>query len=621
LKQTVVVFLWLIGLSIVGQTHDRDHGNELSVQRIAQLRGELPPLEEGIGTQCSDRVAWNALANSLDATVRKAIELAQSPVPAWNDDDYLDFSRTGQRPRGEAMMHARQARLTPLVLAECATNRGTFVPALNALLDSLAAQPTWTLPAHDVDLSSFHHKRYRVELNAAGLSFELAETLYLLGDKLAPATREHVRTALEERIFESMRRMYRGDQTDFWLRGYTNWNAVCLSGVTGAALAALPSRDDRALFIAGAEHFSSNYLLSFSSDGYSEEGPGYWSYGFQHYALLREVLFHATSGKLDLFDDQRVEEIALFGRRFQMLPGVMADFGDAHYNLQPDDGLISYVDRAYGLHDKASVSSSLAHSDDTLVTELLTLFPNRIPVISLARTSEDPLRHYFPVAGVLVSKPQSGAALAITIKNGGNGGHSHNDIGSFSIALGNKQVIADPGGPAAYNASTFTDKRFTSLLLNSFGHPVPMIGGLLQLNATDVTTKVLRTVFEPKRDVLELDITKAYSWPTLRQLKRKMTYDRQGQDRITIEDSFVVSAPTEIEECLPTHGTFKRISDSVFLFTSETERIRVTVKSPAAISVHTEEINEYGNPFLRVGLRTRIHGSGSVKMMFEPNTK
>ncbi|SEF73230.1 hypothetical protein SAMN05421819_0982 [Bryocella elongata] len=591
---------------------------ELPAGRVQQIVAMLSPAPHGLGVPCANRAVWADRNAQLQNEVKRAEGIAAQPMPAWSDEDYLDFSHTGQRPRGEAMLHARQDRLVPLVLAECSEWKGRFVPAIIGTLDGLAEQPTWTLPAHDVDLSSFHRKRYRVELNSAVLADDLAEALYLLGNAIPLATQEDVRAAIVERTLDPSRAIFAGTQKEFWLRGDSNWNAVCLDGVTGAALALLPAREDRAYFAAVAEAYSQNYLKSFTSDGYSEEGIGYWSYGFTHYSLLRETLWHQTAGRIDLFRNAAVESSALFGHRFQMLPGVMADFGDARFGLSPNTGLIAYIDHAYGLQETAPTQQQRPFGE-SLVGIVDTW--NLVPILqgtSHGSADSTTLRQYFPVAGVLVSRPATESGIAITMKGGGNGGHSHNDIGSFSIGLGLEQLLGDPGGPMAYTADTFSSKRFDSKLLNSYGHPVPMIDGHLEKDATTVKPTVLKADFSEQEDVWALDLKGAYDVPGLRSFTRTWKHTRAGRGAIEIVDDFDVASPTEIDEAIPTHGEVKVLDVHSLLFTMHGERVLVSITSPATVQVHQERINEYGNPFIRVGVKTMITGRGQIRIKIEP---
>ena len=92
-----------------------------------------------------------------------------------------------------------------------------------------------------------------------------------------------------------------------------------------------------------------NYLFSFKDSGYDEEGIGYWVYGFSNYEELREELWLATSGKIDLFDNPKARKAALFGFQFAMLPGVYAPFADAHFGSKPDPVLLATINRVFKL--------------------------------------------------------------------------------------------------------------------------------------------------------------------------------------------------------------------------------------------------------------------------------
>jgi hypothetical protein len=58
----------------------------------------------------------------------------------------------------------------------------------------------------------------------------------------------------------------------------------------------------------------------------------------------------------------------------------------------------------------------------------------------------------------------------------------------------------DSGGPFAYNNRTFSPERYTYKILNSVGHPVPVVAGQLQRDATKVHPRVLKTSFNDDQD-------------------------------------------------------------------------------------------------------------------------
>jgi hypothetical protein len=596
---------------------------ELSDARMAAIAQTLPAQPAGFGVPCSDRRAWEPVAKYYQGSVQRAETFIASPLPPWEDDAYLRYSRDGDRKQGEAMLGRHIGQLGPLVLAECSEWNGKFLPRIAEELDAISADKSWTLPAHDPKLENFNQTRYYVDLGAAGLGHNVAEALYLLGDKIPEATRQRAMAALELHVFAPMRGAFAGLARDHtyvsWLTAKHNWNAVCFNGVTDAALTILPDRKDRALFAAAAEHWGANYLDSFSDSGYDNEGIGYWDYGFSNYEELREQLWLSTAGKIDLFDDSKARKAALFGFEFAMLPGVYADFGDAHFMMKPDPTILATIDRIFRLgvfpDDLAMIRSARFGA---LPVAVLAGFPNHSERNDSGAGAADRLgvRTWYSEAGILVDRPAPGGDLAVTIKSGGNGNHSHNDIGSYSIGLKSTQIVGDPGGPGFYNAEVFSSKRYNSRLLNSFGHPVPEIDGKLQLEATTVHPKVVSTKFTPQQDTISMDITAAYDAPNLKKLIRTMRYSRAAGGSVEIVDQFHLAHPSDIVESLPTHGTCTQMDAKTLQFDLEDAHLLVTIDTPGGFTLTQDKVNDYGNPFNRVGAHLHLAKSGKVVMHF-----
>lgn len=586
----------------------------LSDARIAAISQMLPAEPAGFGAPCSDRAAWSTVAGDFADSVQRAEKMIASPLPAWNEDAYQLYWKTGDRRTGEAMMRAHDGQLGPLVLAECVEWKGRFLPRIEEELDAIAAQKSWVEPAHT---------RYAVDLNASGLAHTVAEALYLLGDHLPEAARQRAMEGLEQHVFAPMRRSFQGIHPDSWIHVHSNWNAVCLDGTVSAALTILPGRDDRALFAAAAEQFSPNYLVSFKDSGYDEEGPGYWVYGFSHYEELREQLWLSTGGKIDLFDNPKARKAALFGFQFAMLPGVYAPFADAHFGGKPDSALLAVIDRIFHLGMARELEPpKVSVYDRELPVAVLAAFPLHDELSMEGGTGPAELigpRTYYDDAGVLVDRPAPGGELAITIKAGGNGPHSHNDIGSYSIGLGRTQPLGDPGGPSFYTADTFSPRRYESRLLNSYGHPVPEVDGQLQVEATTVKiVPILSSNFTPQQDSIAMDITAAYDDPNLNKLIRTMRYSRQGAGSIEIEDKFDVAAPADVVESLPTHGSWRETAANTFEVDYEGAKLRVSIEAPAPVTITQDKVDDYGNPFTRVGAHVHLAHSGAVVMRFSP---
>jgi hypothetical protein len=599
---------------------------ELEAKRVQEIAGMLSAQPSGFGVPCSNRAAWTAKATALQSSITDAEQALTTPLPPFDPEGYLAFTKTGDRQPMERNLHARSGQLVPLVLAECVEYKGRFLPRIAEVLDSLVAQPSWTLSAHDAKLVNFNGTRYYVDLNAADMGDTFAETLYLLGNKIPADTRKRVAEGMEKHVFGPMRQSYLqgGDPADhsgnWWLYGDMNWNAVCLKGVTGAALAMLTGKEDRAMFVAAAEHYVQHYDNGFASDGYDTEGLGYWNYGFSHFVELRENLFRATKGKVDILANDKMEKVAMFGLQFPMLPNNSAPYGDAGRMPQADEHLVAMISRIFQLPQSAPaplVSSGISHVGLTsLAFDLFPIKGDQLPAPK--SVSGHALQTYYPDMGVLVSRPAPGQNFAVTIKAGGNTTHSHNDVGSYVLGMGKVQPVGDPGGPGFYNAATFGPQRLDFKLMNSFGHPVPEIGGKFQLDASKIKPAVLSHSLSDAEDRLTIDMTSAYDIPELKQVKRTLVHNRGGEGSVEVTDEFNLTKGTEIIESIPTHGTWEQLDAHTLLFKYDGAQVRATIDAAVPVTVSETKVDEYRNPFTRVEVHVPLAASGKVTMRFTP---
>jgi hypothetical protein len=621
-----VAILSVVALFSIQPAYSQASDRELWAVRIHEVADMLSAKPSGFARPCSDRAAWELYAHSLQGFVAQAEQILGVPLPAFDEQAYLQFSRSGDRKAMEQNLHSRMDQLIPLVLAECAEYRGRFVPRIAEVMDSLAAMPSWTLSAHDPRLLNLYGVSYSVDLNAADMADNLAEALYLLGTKIPEATHKHVMAEMQEHVFGPMRKSFeQGNRAEnhsgnWWLYADMNWNAVCLKGVTGAALAVLPDVEDRALFVAAAEHYIQHYEDGFNSDGYDTEGLGYWNYGFSHFIELRGNLLWATGGKIDLLASSKMQKAALFGIEFPMMPGNAAAFGDAGTAPIPDAHLIGTIDRIFQIRPgrEALDGQDIGVQHVDLPALLLSLFPVRDELPTPSELRRQDLQIYYADSGVLVSRPAPGQHLAVTVKAGGNTTHSHNDIGSFVIGLDDVQPVGDPGGPKYYTKATFGPARLDSRLLNSFGHPVPEIDGCLQLDATTVHVNVLSHFLSNTQDSIKIDMSNAYDAPALKHLTRTVMHSRADDGLVEITDEVELASPAEIIESLPTHGTWQKVNDDTLLFQLGGQQLRAVIEAPVPITFTEAKVDDYGNPFTRVEVRIPLIRSGTISMLFTP---
>lgn len=585
-------------------------------QRVAQIAALLPAMPQGVGRPLSDRTAWEALAatGNYKSLLREAEKIRQTPIPELPDELYLDFSQTGNRTRYQNAAGRRHQRLPVLVIAECLENRGRFLPAIEAVLQAICDEKTWTLPAHDRSLKNFKGEEIDIDLWSSARGWELATTQGWLGDKLSAAVRERIRAELDRRIFQPYRSfLAEGRPRMFWVAGTNNWNAVCTAGVVGTALATLAPREERALYVAAAEKSNEYFLSGFTADGYCSEGLGYWNYGFGHFVLLAETVKQATGGRVDWMDNDKVRTIAQFSTKLQLVPGLYPAFADCSVNSQPDTLLMGYVSRRYGFgwsDGEQTAFGRQAGPLSSLSLQGLYRFDNTALRAKPADVAAQPpaLRDFFGEAGILVCRaPQTGAAgLAVALKGGHNAEHhNHNDLGSFVVAVGRSTPLLDPGGEV-YTARTFSSRRYQSNLLNSFGHQVPRVAGQLQREGRAREARILATDFTPATDTLALDLRAAYEVPALRKLVRTFVFSRTDHGRLTVTDEVEFDSPQEFGTALVTFGPWKKVEDGQLLFGAEPDQLLVSIAADGGpLTVQAEEILEDSTTHktpLRVGL-------------------
>jgi len=384
--------------------------DEGRLAKVAAMLGEKPA---GFGSPVSDRTHWKELAgnDSFSGTISEAEKLLQEPIPEQPDDLYLDFSRTGNRTRWQRVSGRRRGRITTLVLAECLENKGRFVPAFEEVVRVLCSEPTWVMPAHDAKLTNFRGESVDIDLGSSALGWSLATADYLLADKLTLDGRRLIRDNLERRIFQPYRDMVLGKrQKNWWLTGTNNWNAVCLAGVTGSALAVIDSRDSRALFVAAAQDYSKNFLAGFTDDGYCSEGLGYWNYGFGYYVMLSEMIYRATGGKMDLLEDNKARQAATFGSKIEIINNVYPAFADCSIRAEPSSRLMYFVSRRLGLGLRRWEQIDPVSAGGSLYESMMYSFPNSASRTPPAQAgSESPgIRSWFDQAGPKLGLPPGG---------------------------------------------------------------------------------------------------------------------------------------------------------------------------------------------------------------------
>ncbi len=585
--------------------------------RVQEIAGWLSPNPQGLGKPITDRTAWAGFPNPK-AVLKLAEHELTEPIPELTDDLFLIYSRKGTRIEYEIPYQHRTKRLADFAVAECIENKGRFLPAIEAELTAILGERTWALPAHDTQLKAFNGKQI-LDLGVTMRSWNLATVDYLLGAKLRPETREKIRTEVNRRVLQPYKAQIldKTSGTAGWIGSLNNWNAVCHAGVIGSALALLPEARDRAWFLASMEIYIRNYLASFTADGYCSEGIGYWNYGFGHYALMAQAVGEATQWRLNLYAPEIVRNVLDYPRRLEMLPGIYPAFADNVPSVKPSPWIPQVVGAkisgGFPPVKPVIVSGVSAHPLAALLYETMTVAFAEPSATTAATASHAimPLRDNFPDAGVVVLRPSdavSGKGLAIAIKAGQNsGGHGHNDVGSYVVALNTKTPLLDPG-MELYTSRTFGPHRYDSKVLNSYGHSVPVVAGKLQDTGAEARGTITAIQTSDAEDSYDIDFARAYikSVPSLKKLTRHLRYIRLPQPAIEISDEVEFDSPQSFGDALITFGKCQTLSADTLVIYDGAEALQVKINTDShAFTLNNEVLEENlpsGQKARRVGL-------------------
>jgi hypothetical protein len=550
---------------------------EMGVQQLAEYLPESPSAH---GRPITDRVFWDAFALSAGDLIKDAEQMLGEPTPILSEELYFTFSRKGTRQEYEKPFLKRLNRLAVLTQAECATHRGKYVAAIQNEISAILQEKTWTFPAFDKSLDHYHGKTRDVDLATSMRAATLATAVSWLGDTLPKELREEAYQKLRERVIEPYLSKIRSENTRlcYWTEVNHNWNAVCHTGVVLTALAILPSRTERAEIIVGAARHLPTYLSGFTADGYCDEGLVYWNYGFGHYMVLSEVVLRATRGRVDFYRPAVIRQIATYPGRLEMVPGVFPAFADSSPKYLPHTWLLSLCHRRFtvgGVETAPAPVSSMQLYE--VAVSGFALYPRKNIEGTLA--VDDPLRGWFPDAGVLISRPVGSKITHLTAAmcGGSNGAnHNHNDVGQFLVSTGGKVQVLDPGGEI-YTATTFSSRRYESEMLNSMGHSVPRVAGKLQRAGSSARAEVIKAEFTPEQDTLVVDLSSAYDVPELRKLERSFVYSRAGTGSLQVNDRFKYAQPLPFETALITHGSVSVPSEDTLYITEQGSTVKVNI--------------------------------------------
>jgi len=593
---------------------------------IAQLLAINAPTEDLIA-KIRQSPALPAMLNVLR---RAAPDLTTIPQTTYTL--YREFERTGARDSYQRVYFAKRSMLTRAVV-EMILGDDSMRDAIHDLLWSICEETTWVLPAHEEqgpvywDLKPSPRTRPlgahtmltrepdSIDLFAAETGASLAETIYLLGDRLEAEVVQRVRQEVEQHIFKPY--LAYGRQ-HWWYKGALNWNGVC-NGSIGLTFMRL-ERDPRTLAEAidqVLEGLEAYIATGFEADGGSIEGISYWNYGLMYYVTLAELLRERTNGQLDLLAAPRLKDIARYPLVTALAPGLYVNFGDATEELALAPGIVQRLAERTGVDDLCGLLIDLARLEGRGVsTAKLAIVLRDIawwdgqPRPFPASAHQD---WYLPDCAVIkfVGQMAPGKPVVLAAKAGHTDGHhSHTDVGHFILHVDGESLLCDPGR-GLYSRDYFRQPRYENIFNNAIGHSVPRIGDKLQSPGPEFGG--LRRYHgviadHGERDgekYVVIDFHAAYELPTLTRARRLLRLMPQTGETL-LEDEFAFEgAPLDIEEAFVTWCPVE-VSGSTARVLGKRSTLELIVQEPASAVFQATRLEAECRANQREGVLTRL---------------
>jgi hypothetical protein len=390
------------------------------------------------------------------------------------------------------------------------------------------------------------------DLGTSTLASDMAEFLFLFGDRFDENVKARVARTIEERVLQPARD-YRLD--NWWLTCRHNWNLVLLSNLISSACYLFRDARTLAYYIHPLIENLKYGLEGFTADGGGTEGPDYWAYGFEHYLDAAIMLEHKTGGKLDLMrQNEKIERICRYPLAAHIEGPVRACWADSYHEFMPARVMFKinryfHLPELFSLCERNRRGALLVDTfDNYRIWRTLTLYhdvkPRRVEL-------GDAYLSDLGQAKMYAARSRSRVALAAVAGNNGVN-HNHNDIGSFIFYKHGTCMLTDPGYPS-YKMDNFGPARYRYIYNNSFGHSVPVVNGKGQSpGAEHVGFMQVHGLGSRGEKRVTIDMTRAYDEPTLRALKRELVLLPEGALRLT--DAFQFSRkPRALREAFITY--------------------------------------------------------------------
>jgi len=472
----------------------------------------------------------NAAKTLIEDVLKKADAALQEEYIALKISDYMMFVETGDRSVFEKEYFKRRNNCSYISIAYWLTGKEIYRQALIDLIFYICDEYTWCVPAHAnlQEEPSIEAVVGTTDLFQAETGRLLTDIAAMVGEKLPYYVNDRIKYEIRRRIIKSMLK------SRFWWQQASctnNWAAVCAGGVGVAALH-YATEEEKQVILPLLDESMDRFLSGFNNDGCCLEGYAYWNYGFGYYLIYAMAVLDYSNGKINMFNNDKVRQIALYPQRVRMGTSKIVSFSDGGNEFTFSPGMFSLLRTIYGKEVMyPPLKLSTMQGNVYSVKELLWFDTE------YQEDEREFLTTYFENSEWFVKQSEK---YSFAAKGGHNNEpHNHNDVGSFMIVTDDDDIpLTDLGAPV-YRKETFDPRyRYTILTNSSKGHSVPIVNGQYQSEGENYKAENVKH----GSDFFELDIEGAYQPNVVKRINRRFTF---REESITLCDTIDFSNETK----------------------------------------------------------------------------
>ena len=521
----------------------------------------------------SDREAWSVVPEQIrQGFIDRAASTLDHEWPALPATLFLDFARTGNRRNYEDVSFGRRYALADMVIAECLEGKGRFVDDIVNGIWAICEESFWGIPAC---MSMQKPGPGLPDIEEPVVPLFVAETVALLSwsvyllepqlNSVSPLVIERIKAESARRVLDPLM-----GRDDFWWMGLgdnihpitgkrrrvNNWNPWIISNWLTAALILEETEAGRLKHVAKAVLSLDQFVDPYPEDGGCDEGPSYWGRAGASLFDCLEILYHATNGAIDVYDDPKIREIGRFIYRAQISDRYFVNFADASALVLPSASITYLYGKRINDENLMDIGSWAAEQRKERENWSQMGIARALPAMFayqeiLDRPARQPLPRdvWLPEIQVMTARDIDGSSegLFVTAKGGHNEeSHNHNDVGTFSVYIDGLPLLVD-AGVETYTAKTFSPQRYDIWTMQTAYHNLPTFNGNQQepgeeFQATDVSYSS-----DGKAVSFSTNLEHAYPDDSDLQSWRRNVMMTRGES-IQVQDTYAFgSAPDELQ--------------------------------------------------------------------------